>query len=233
VNVYLPTHFEETKTESLRALIAEHPLGTLVTLGSEGLDANHIPFLLDERTGVNGALIGHVARNNAVWHDRDDGVEALAIFQGPSAYISPSWYATKRQTHEVVPTYNYAVVHVYGKMIVHEDAKWLRGIVGRLTKRFEARLPPVGGGGAERRRGQAAPWKMADAPAAYIDDQLSNIVGIEIPINRIVGKWKVSQNRPEADREGAVEGLRARGDREDAEMADLILNSRQANNRNP
>jgi transcriptional regulator len=215
--VYLPTHFEETKTESLRALVAEHPLGMLVTLSSDGISANHIPFLLDERAGENGALIGHVARNNAVWHDRDDRIEALTIFQGPSAYISPNWYATKRETHEVVPTYNYAVVHVYGKVVVHEDAKWLRGIVGRLTKRFEAEQP--------------APWKMADAPAAYIDNQLTNIVGIEIPISRIVGKWKVSQNRPEADRAGAVEGLRARDDREDAEVADLILNGLREDNR--
>jgi transcriptional regulator len=209
--VYLPSHFEETRAEVLRALIAEHPLGTLVTVGSGGISANHIPFLLDERSGERGTLIGHVARKNAVWHDRDDGIEALVIFQGPTAYISPNWYATKQETHEVVPTYNYAVVHVYGDVIVHEDAKWLRGVVGRLTKKFEASQP--------------VPWKMADAPPPYIDTQLANIVGIEIPINRIVGKWKVSQNRPVADRLGAVEGLRASGDPEDAEMANLILSS--------
>jgi transcriptional regulator len=131
------------------------------------------------------------------------------IFHGPSAYISPNWYPTKQETHEVVPTYNYAVVHVYGKVVVHEDEKWLRGVVGRLTKRFEAN--------------QSVPWKMANAPAAFIDKQLTNIVGIEIPISRIVGKWKVSQNRPVADRLGAAEGLRASGDPDDAVMAELIL----------
>jgi transcriptional regulator len=207
--VYLPAHFEETRADVLRALIAEHALGVLVTLGSEGLSANHIPFLLDDRTGEHGTLIGHVARSNPVWHDRDDNVEALVIFQGPTAYISPNWYETKRETHEVVPTYNYAVVHVYGNVIVHHDAKWLRGVVGRLTKRFESEQPK--------------PWKMADAPAPYLDRQLSNIVGVEIPISRIVGKWKVSQNRPVADRIGATQGLRASGDAEDAAMADLIL----------
>jgi len=151
--VYLPAHFEETRAEVLYALIAEHPLGALVTLGADGLNANHIPFLLEPDAGEHGRLIGHVARNNDAWRDvlGADQTESLVIFQGPSAYVSPNWYATKRETHRVVPTYNYTVVHVYGRVAVHEDAKWLRGVVGKLTKRFEA--------------AQAVPWKMADSPA--------------------------------------------------------------------
>src|SRR4051812_43164410 len=131
--MYLPTHFEQTDPAAIHALIAEHPLGTLVTLGDDGLTANHIPFLLDAKAGEQGTLIGHVARNNALWHDHAEGVEALVIFHGPSSYISPNWYPTKQETHEVVPTYNYAVVHVHGPLVVHQDEKWLRGIVGRLT----------------------------------------------------------------------------------------------------
>ena len=210
--MYLPAHFEETRTEVLHALIAEHPLGALVTLGPDGLNANHTPFLLEpDAGGEHGRLIGHVARNNDAWRDALGAPEAesLVIFQGASAYVSPNWYATKQETHRVVPTYNYAVVHVYGQVIVHEDAKWLRGVVGKLTKRFESALP--------------TPWKMGDAPGDYLAEQLANIVGIEIPITRLTGKWKVSQNRVAADREGAIAGLRSTGDPDDAAMADIVL----------
>lgn len=206
--MYMPAHFEETRQEILHELIARHPLGALVTLGMEGLAADHIPFLLDARTGDRGALIGHVARNNEVWHDHAGDVEAIVIFQGPAAYISPNWYATKQQTHEVVPTYNYAVVHVHGPIIIHEDRKWLRAVIGKLTKTMEASQP--------------APWKMADAPAAFVESQIESIVGIEIPISRMAGKWKTSQNRILADREGAVAGLREAGDSVSRAMADLI-----------
>jgi transcriptional regulator len=218
--MYLPAHFEETRIEILEALIAEHPLGTLVTLGSDGLAANHIPFLLDRRGGDRGALIGHVARNNAVWRDHRDEVEALAVFQGPTAYISPNWYATKQETHQVVPTYNYVVVHVYGRLIVHDDPQWIRRQAGMLTKRMEASQP--------------VPWKMADAPAEFTRAMLANIVGLELPISRLVGKWKASQNRIAADRAGAVARLRASGDAVDAAMADLIVveqSSRDVNGR--
>jgi transcriptional regulator len=209
--MYMPAHFEETRPEVLRQLVAEHPLGALVTLGPEGLNANHLPFLLEPEAGDRGRLIAHVARNNRAWQDvsADHQTDSLVIFQGASAYVSPNWYATKRETHRVVPTYNYAVVHAYGRVIVHEDAKWLRGAVGKLTKRMEASQP--------------VPWKMGDAPADYLDAQLANIVGIEIPISRLIGKWKVSQNRPEADRIGAAAGLRSTGDPGDAAMADLVL----------
>jgi transcriptional regulator len=206
--VYLPVHFAKNDTAVLHRLIAEHPLGALVTMGADGLTADHIPFLFDPAAGPNGRLIGHVARKNDLWRDGVDGPETLVIFQGVSAYISPNWYVTKQTTHEVVPTYNYAVVHVHGPLVVHEDAKWLRGVVGKLTKAMESSLD--------------VPWKMADAPPAFIAEQLGNIVGIEIPVNRMIGKWKISQNRPVEDRLGAIGGLRETNSPDGAEMATLI-----------
>jgi transcriptional regulator len=206
--VYLSPHFAEADLDAMHQLIREHPLGTLITLGAEGLTANHIPFILDTRAGGNGRLLGHVARNNAVWHDHDPDLDALVVFQSTEAYISPGWYATKRETGEVVPTWNYAVVHISGRLVVHDDPKWVRGQAGMLTKQQEASQP--------------APWKMADAPPAYTATQLASIVGIEIPITRLVGKTKASQNRRESDRAGAIAGLRETGDPGDAAMADLM-----------
>ena len=210
--LYLQSHYEETDPATIRSLVTDFPLGTLVTAGSDGISANHIPFLLDEQAGERGSLIGHVARGNALWQEHDPAIEALVVFQGPSAYISPNWYPTKQETHQVVPTYNYAVVHVYGRLIVHDDQKWLRGAVGRLTKAMEAR--------------QQEPWRMGQAPAAFIETQLGNIVGIEIAISCVYGKWKMSQNRPVADKEGAAAGLQARGDAVEAQVAELILERR-------
>jgi transcriptional regulator len=210
--MYLPPHFAETRTELLHGLIAAHPLGALVTLGPDGLTADHIPFILDPSAGEHGTLIGHVARANPAWQviDAQGGYpeEVLVIFQGPTAYISPNWYPTKQITHEVVPTYNYAVVHVHGTPLIHHDPKHLRAFVGRLTKIMEFSQP--------------TPWKMGDSPQAFLNGRLEHIVGIEIPIARIFGKWKTSQNRPAADRTGAASGLRATGDPNAAIMADLI-----------
>lgn len=206
--VYLSDHFAETRPEAIRRLIAERPLATLVTLGPEGIAANHIPLLLDATRSEFGTLIGHVARNNDVWREGHHAGASLAVFGSADAYVSPTWYPTKQKTHEVVPTWNYAVVHAYGELIVHDDEKWVRGVVGRLTKAMEAAQP--------------APWKMADAPPDYVKGMLESIVGIEIPVSRFVGKWKVSQNRSDADRTGAVAGLRSSGDPGDADMADLI-----------
>jgi len=202
--VYLPKHFEESRVDVLHALAREHPLATLVTLGATGLNANHIPLEVDPEPTPLGTLRGHVARANPVWQDLTAGVEALAIFQGPSAYVSPAWYPTKRETGKVVPTYNYAVVHAYGPLHIVEDAAWLRGLVERLTDRFEA--------------GRAEPWQVNDAPPSFIDAQLRAIVGIEIPISRLSGKWKLSQNRSAADHSGVVAGLGA-----SAEPADIAL----------
>lgn len=206
--VYLPQHFAETDTAAMHRLIGAFPLGTLITVGADGIAANHIPFVLDPRAGEHGRLLGHVARNNAVWRDHDPDVDALVVFQSVDAYITPNWYATKRETHEVVPTWNYAVVHAYGRLIVHDDVKWIRGQAGMLTKQQEA--------------SQATPWKMADAPPAYTAGMLAQIVGLEIPIARLIGKFKASQNRRDADQAGAIAGLRETGEPGNAAMAELM-----------
>jgi transcriptional regulator len=207
--VYLPAHFAQDDAAELRRLIEDHPLGTLVTLGSQGLNANHLPFLLVPGQEAHGSLVGHVARNNAVWQDFSDVHDALVIFEGPSAYISPNWYPTKAETHQHVPTYNYVVVHAYGRLVIHDDQKWVRGLVGRLTKRMEASQP--------------RPWNMGQAPSDYMQAMIESIVGIEIEVSRLSGKWKVSQNRLPVDREGAAAALRESGEPEAVAVADLIL----------
>ena len=206
--MYVPAHFEETRPEVLHRLIREHSLAALVTLGSDGLNANHIPLEIDAQPAPLGTLRGHVARANPVWRDFSRDVGVLAVFQGPQAYISPAWYRTKRETGKVVPTYNYAVVHAYGPMSIIEDRTWLRGLVERLTNRHEA--------------GRPGPWKVTDAPADFVEQMLGAIVGIEIPLTRLVGKWKVSQNRPASDREGVVNALREPNDTAIRAMAGLV-----------
>ncbi len=207
--VYLPPHFEQSDVDTFTTLVREHPLGTLITLDSTGINANHIPFIFDPRHSEHGRLLGHVARNNSVWHDHSEEVESLVIFQSANAYISPNWYPTKQATHEVVPTWNYAVFHVYGTLLVHDDIKWVRGQAGMLTKQQES--------------SQLVPWKMADAPPAYTEMMLGNIVGIEIPISRIIGKLKASQNRGELDREGAIAGLRDQSTPDGIAMAEIMV----------
>ncbi len=206
--VYLPPHFAETDTGAMHELIRAFPLGTLVTLGADGLAANHIPFVLDTRTGEHGRLLAHVARSNAVWHDHAPDQDALVVFQAADAYISPNWYPTKPETHRVVPTWNYAIVHASGPIVVHDDEKWVRGQAGMLTKQQEA--------------SQTVPWKMADAPPPFTQEQLGQIVGIEIPISRLIGKTKASQNRNDRDRVGAIAGLRETGDAGDTAMANVM-----------
>ena len=206
--MYLPSHFGESRVEVLHELICQHPLASLVTLGSQGLNANHIPFELDSAPAPYGTLRGHVARANPVWREYSRDTEALVIFQGPQVYISPSWYETTQQTGEVVPTYNYAVVHDYGRLQIVEERAWLRSLVTRLTERFE--------------NGRPSPWRVSDAPPLFIEKQLGAIVGIEIAITKLIGKWKASQNRPAADRAGVVEALSASGDAESLAMARLI-----------
>src|SRR5712691_7145933 len=207
----MPSHFEETRVEVLHQLIREHSLGVLVTLGSEGLNANHIPFEVEPAPAPFGTLRGHVARSNPVWRDFSGDVQALLVFQGPKAYISPSWYPTKRETGKVVPTYNYIVVHAYGPLRIVEDRAWLRERVERLTNRHEAAKP--------------APWKITDAAVDYIEKMLGAIVGIEIPVARLVGKWKASQNRPPVDRDGVGRGLSEIADADAATMASLVKES--------
>jgi transcriptional regulator len=206
--MYLPKHFEETRVETLHELIRAHPLGALVTPGPAGLTANHIPFEVDLDPAPLGTLRGHVARANPVWGETPPGAEVLVLFQGPETYISPSWYPSKQETARVVPTWNYAVVHAHGPLRAIEDRDWLRAFVTRLTDRHEA--------------ARREPWKVTDAPADFIDRQLGAIVGIEIPIARLVGKWKVSQNRPAPDRAGVVEGLSQVGHPAASAMAELV-----------
>jgi transcriptional regulator len=210
--MYLPKHFEETRVDVLHGLIHEHPLGALVTLTTQGLEANHIPFEVDPGPGPFGTLRGHVARANPVWREPSRDVEALVIFQGASRYISPAWYPTKQQTAKVVPTWNYAVVHAHGTPRFIDDREWLRAFVTRLTDRHEAERPD--------------PWHVTDAPADYIEQMLMAIVGVEIPLTRLIGKWKVSQNRPAHDRDGVVEALSREGGPVAVAMADLVRRSK-------
>jgi len=205
--MYLPKHFEETRSEALHELIRAHPLGMLVTLNGAGLQANSVPFILDaDPAGGPGILRAHVARANPLWRETRGDVEALVVFQGPQAYISPGWYASKAEHGKVVPTWNYVMVQARGTLRAVDDADWLRAFVTRLTTRHEAV--------------QAQPWAVTDAPADYIDTMLRAIVGIEIPLTALTGKWKVSQNRPAADRAGVVAGLTAMGQPQSAKLVE-------------
>jgi transcriptional regulator len=195
--MYRPVAFREDRIEAMHALIRAHPLGTLVSAGEGGLAANAIPFLVDPAASEKGVLHAHMARANDQLAALRAGGEVLVIFQGPQAYVTPSWYPSKAEYGKVVPTWNYVAVHAWGTPRVIEDAAWLRDQIGRLTASQEASRSP--------------PWAVADAPDDFIASQLRGIVGIEIPITRIEGKWKVSQNRAEADRRGVVDGLAAEG----------------------
>lgn len=207
--MYVPAQFEETRPEAMHELMRQHPLGALVTLGSDGLNANHIPFEIDPHSAPFGTLRAHVARNNPVWRDHSQELESLVVFQGAQAYISPSWYATKQEDPRVVPTYNFMVVHAFGQLRVIEDPAWLRALLERLTDANEA--------------GRAEAWRISDAPESYIEKMLAAIVGIEIPISRLVGKWKVSQNQPQANRASVVRALRSEGGVRGTEMADAVV----------
>ncbi|SED61694.1 negative transcriptional regulator, PaiB family [Rhizobiales bacterium GAS191] len=206
--MYLPPAFRIDDLASLHEAIRHHPLATLVTRSGDSVVADHIPFLIDAERGDKGVLRAHVARANPLWHTHPGDSEALVIFSGADHYITPSWYETKRETGKVVPTWNYVAVHAWGKLQVFEDQDWLREQIGALTSRHEG--------------DRASPWSVSDAPADFIAGQIKGIVGIEIPITRILGKWKVSQNRPEADRKGVVEGLGASPARDGRAMAELV-----------
>ena len=195
--MYNPAHFAVTDLAALHRIIRAHPLGMLVTAGSSGLDANHIPFELDAATAPLGTLRAHVARANPVWQQCADGAAVLVVFRGAEAYISPNWYPSKHETHRLVPTWNYEVVHAHGRISIRDDEAYVRGVVARLTRRHEATEPK--------------PWKMGDSAPEYIDGMLRAIVGIEITIDRLEGKSKLSQNREPRDRLGAAETLLTRG----------------------
>lgn len=192
----------------MHELIRARPLATLVTLSSSGLNANHIPLHLSESPAPLGSLQGHVARANPILSDLESSMEALAVFHGPDAYITPSWYASKMETGMVVPTWNYAVVHAYGYVRVVDDASWLRAQLEALTTDNEASF--------------AQPWAVSDAPHEFTEELLANIVGFELVISRLSGKWKVSQNQPQQNQASVIAGLKASGRRDATAIAALV-----------
>jgi transcriptional regulator len=200
--MYIPAHFSVHDTE-VHELLDKHGAADLITLTEDGLLATMLPFAYEPSAGEHGTLYGHVARNNDQWRKPALG-ESLAIVRGPDAYVSPSWYAAKAEHGRVVPTWNYLTAHVYGQLIVHDDPAWVEDVVRRLTAKHEAaRLAAPG---------QHMPWSVDDAPRKFIEGQLRAIVGLELQITRIEAKAKLSQNRPETDIAGIVDGLSARGD---------------------
>ena len=206
--MYTPRAFALDDLPQLQQLIRHTRLAQLVTVGEQGLQASHLPLLLNPDEGPNGTLYGHVAKANRQWEDLQQGSEALVIFAGAEAYVSPGFYPTKAEHGKVVPTWNYLAVHAYGKAEVFSDAARLLSLVTALTDRHEA--------------GRAQPWQVSDAPADYIEGMLKAIVGFALPIERLIGKRKLSQNRSPADIAGVREGLSASQDVRDQHLARLI-----------
>lgn len=208
--MYQPAAFQEDRVAVMHELIRAYPLATLVTLTADGLEANHIPMLIDPEPAPFGTLRGHVARANPVWKTKPD-CDVLVVFQGPQHYVSPSWYPSKKENGKVVPTWNYAVVHAGGPLVVHEDAEWLRGLVTQLTDTHEQHLPQ--------------PWRVTDAPEDYLRQMLRAIVGIEIPLRSLKGKWKLSQNRLPKDRAGVFEVLSTKSDETSVSALKLMIDT--------
>jgi transcriptional regulator len=205
--MYLPKHFAETDVGVMHELMRAYPLATVITHGPDGLDANHIPLHLDASAGPNGILRGHVARANPLAASPTANRKVLSIFKGPDCYISPSNYATKAEHGKVVPTWNYVAVHAHGELRLIDDADWLQAQLHTLTAEHEAALPH--------------PWSIDDAPADYIDKMLGAVIGIEITIDRLLGKWKVSQNQPAVNQTSLIAAL------DGQPMADLIRQRQQ------
>jgi transcriptional regulator len=195
--MYEPTHFVEDNLETIHALIRARPLGLLISSDADGVQANAVPFILIADAGLKGTLKAHVARANLQWQHLKDGARALVVFQGPDAYVTPSWYAAKKEHGKVVPTWNYAMVQVRGPVTVHEEPEWLLPQITALTGAHEST--------------RAEPWAVSDAPERFVDMQMRAIVGIEIAIEDIRGKWKVSQNRSAADQSGVAKGMQTEG----------------------
>lgn len=206
--MYCPTHFAESRPAALHALMRSHPLATLVTVADGVPDANHLPLSLETAADGRTVLRGHVARANPLWKTASDGAPALAIFHGPDAYITPSWYPTKREHGKAVPTWNYATVHARGPLHFIDDADWLRAHLDTLTQAQESAF--------------AEPWAVRDAPADYFEKMLGAIVGVEMTVSSLEGKWKMSQNQPDENRSGIVTGLRASGSTTAAAVAALV-----------
>lgn len=206
--MYVPPAFNEDRLPVLHDAIRQARLATLVTLGGDGLEASHLPVLLDADRGPYGTLLGHFSRANPQWSRIAPDVQALAIVTGPDAYVTPSWYETKRQTGKAVPTWNYVAIHAYGNLELFEDPEQLRSVVTRLTDRHEAGRPDA--------------WAVGDAPEDFLQGMFKGIVGFRLPIARIEGKWKMSQNRSAEDRAGVVDGLRSEGGPEELAVAALM-----------
>ncbi|MDG6920134.1 MAG: FMN-binding negative transcriptional regulator [Nitrososphaerota archaeon] len=211
--MYNPKWFREERKEVMFDAIDKISFGTLVSVTAGGLSASHVPMLVDRDGGARGVILGHIARGNLQWRDTLPGSEALAIFVGPHAYISPKWYESSIRKGEVVPTWNYVVVHARGPVRFFTDERRLLGLVTRLTEKFEA--------------GSGSPWRVADAPADYVARELKAVVGFEIGVTSLEGKWKLGQNRPPGDRAGMVAGLRGRGEGDDLDLADEVSRSRE------
>jgi transcriptional regulator len=205
--MYQPAHFQQTDAARIEAHIAAYPLATLFHRAGGEPTADHLPLLFDAGAGTAGVLRGHVARANTLWREAA-GQQVLAVFHGPQGYVSPSWYPSKAETGKAVPTWNYTVVHARGVLRVHDDKAWLRAFVDRLTRVHESP--------------RAKPWQISDAPDDYLDAMLRAIVGIEIEVVAIEAKWKVSQNRSAADRQGVAAGLGAEVDAAARALAGLV-----------
>ena len=206
--MYISKHHVLPDLAEAQALMEAHPLGAWVAPSSEGLVANHVPFLLDRSRGKLGTLLGHVSRANPVWRQLPDSDQSVVMFQGPQSYITPGWYPGKQAHGKVVPTWNYAVAHAHGVARAITDEAWLRDLLVRLTAVHESKQP--------------SPWKVTDAPAEFIDKLVRAVVGIEIPIDRLVGKLKASQDEDLQDRQGTVAGLAAEGTENAAAMSALV-----------
>ncbi|MBY0574302.1 MAG: FMN-binding negative transcriptional regulator [Undibacterium sp.] len=208
--MYTPKHFSEPDLEVMSALIQNYPLGTLITVEEDGINANHLPFefIAPAQDTPFGSLRAHIARGNPLWKNLNSAQEVLVIFQGPSAYITPAWYEEKKLSGKVVPTYNYAVVHAHGKLQIMDDAQWLLRHLQSLTQQHESQ--------------QANPWQVSDAPDDYLQKMMTAIIGIEIPVTQLNGKWKTSQNRPAQDRSNIAAGLRLNDDTTSHAMAALV-----------
>jgi len=209
--VYIPKANEETRLPILHDFLRAHPFATLVTMGNSDMIATHLPFVLEDDGSELGLLKGHISRANTQWKDINTAVDALAIFAGDHHYITPNWYPSKHQDGKQVPTWNYIVTHCYGPLKLVEDPQWLLAHLETLTNIHEASSP--------------VPWKVTDAPPEFIKALLNGIIGLELPIRRIEGKWKVSQNRTQRDREGVVEGLTQLDTPESLAMKDLVQRS--------
>ncbi len=224
--MHLPDSFKESDPHLLHSLIDTHPLGTWVTFVNDEINVNHIPFVLDKEVGEYGVLRGHINRGNPVCKSLTTGKQSTVIFHGAESYISPSWYASKKIHEKVVPTWNYAVVHAHGVAKIIDDKQWLLEQLNTLTDSQEKRLQQGSIRTIEQpndeSQSQAKQWKVADAPKSYIERMMNGIIGIEIPIDKLTGTWKTSQNKQTQDKASVIAGLSALTDSNSAEMASYI-----------